>query len=142
MKIKLIEGGQCPKRMTPKAVGYDVYARAIQAGHGKATIHLGFAIDMDVLKVDEPLLFGALLLPRSGWGTKYNFRLKNTTGVIDPDYRGEVVMEAYYDKEPPLEVGARVGQMLIVPVYAGELFIFDELSTTERGEGGFGHTGD
>jgi len=111
--------------------------------------------------------FSAMLLPRSGWGTKYGFRLLNTTGIIDSDYRGEVIMKVAFNKCLPellrfsesycngcahscepcnyRKVGVkkeqpRVGQMLIVPCYIGELKQVDFLDETERGEGGFGST--
>lgn len=137
-----------------------------------AKIHLGFKIDCneshqiidDLQETHEgalianwhaPMNFAAMLLPRSGWGRDYGFRLKNTVGIIDPDYRGEVIMEALFKECPPelldftksLEVVSsdfdppRVGQMLLVPAYVGELQVVDKLDDTERGAGGFGSTG-
>lgn len=158
-----------------------------------AKIHLGFKIDCNAphfgvgskWKVDErsginkrytdgntyELNFAAMLLPRSGWGRDYGFRLKNTAGIIDPDYRGEVIMEAVFDECPPdlatfygshcngcainkqtkdcdacvlsnsLFGQPRVGQMILVPAYVGDLQVVDKLDDTERGAGGFGSTG-
>jgi len=189
MKIELLPGGQMPKRMTAGAVGFDVFARdvAISARidpHGNtkraARISLGFKIDAsDVVPAMvtgnwaafllADVAMAPLLLPRSGWGTKYGFTLRNTVGVIDIDYRGEVIMVADYETCPPelvefsqsqcngceeklcsncefqragfKEEQPRVGQMLIVPCYVGKLEQVTKLDDTERGSGGFGSTG-
>lgn len=165
MKIELVEDGKCPKRMTDGAAGYDVFARKIEPlGFNEAKIWLGFKIDCsfehDALSAGEfnfvdtpvhceqlPMNFTTLLLPRSGWG-KYGFGFKNTTGVIDPDYRGEVMAMVRWDSGEDLitndilKVGARIGQLLLVPCYVGSFEVVDALSDTERGNGGFGSTGD
>ncbi len=81
-----------------------------------------------------------LVVPRSSLGLK-GFRLKNTLGVIDSDYRGEIKL-AYEGYTP--EVGERVAQLVLVPHYVGaveRMASIDDLDTTERGEGGFGSTG-
>lgn len=160
MQIMLIDGGRAPQRMSDGAAGYDVFARRVDMiGGPKVDIRLGFAIDCNGPHVtavpdslgttypDLPLNFAALLLPRSGWGAKYGFGLRNTLGVIDPDYRGEVIMCAEYQILPPelrdFEEGQelRVGQLLIVPCYVGGLQMMDKLSETARGANGFGSTG-
>lgn len=160
MKIKFIEGGILPKRMSPLAAGFDVYARDVEllyvpadiVGLGAvpygANIKLGFAVDCSVISSEIAGFFG-LLLPRSGWGDKYGFRLRNTAGVIDADYRGEVEMRVEFDECPP-ELSyftddprkpLRVGQIIFMPYYAGGLQVVEDLSVTERGDGGFGSTG-
>ena len=85
------------------------------------------------------------VLPRSGWGFKHNIQLGNGTGVIDRDYRGEVKVKLIAfcdeDKLPVIEVGTRIAQAMIVKVENVSFEVVDELSDTERGEGGFGSTG-
>ena len=81
-----------------------------------------------------------LVVPRSSLGLK-GFALKNTLGVIDSDYRGEIKL-AYKGYTPA--VGERVAQMVLVPHYTGSITrmnSIDDLDATERGEGGFGSTG-
>lgn len=81
-----------------------------------------------------------LLVPRSSLGLK-GFRLKNTLGVIDSDYRGEIKL-AYEGYTP--EPGERVAQLVLVPHYVGaieRMASIDDLNVTDRGEGGFGSTG-
>jgi len=85
------------------------------------------------------------VLPRSGWGFKHNIQLGNGTGVIDRDYRGEVKIKLIaFCKEkhlPKIEIGTRIAQAMIVEVRNVDFELVDELSTTDRGEGGFGSTG-
>lgn len=91
-----------------------------------------------------------LIFPRSGHGFNSDTRLSNCTGVIDSDYRGEVKVKMIRDRavEPAIEVvatkdgtpGSRVAQALIVDAEQVEFIFDDELSDTERGEGGFGST--
>ena len=81
-----------------------------------------------------------LVVPRSSLGLK-GFTLKNTLGVIDSDYRGEIKL-AYEGYTP--DVGERVAQLVLVPHYTGAIArmnSIDDLDVTERGEGGFGSTG-
>ena len=81
-----------------------------------------------------------LLVPRSSLGLK-GFRLLNTLGVIDSDYRGEIRL-AFEGYTPDL--GERVAQLVLVPHYVGaieRMASIDDLDTTDRGEGGFGSTG-
>lgn len=85
----------------------------------------------------------ALLLPRSSSGAKYGLELNNTCGVIDSDYRGEwkAALRTKDGKPFRWEAGDRVLQFLVVPVAQVELQAVSELPSTERGEGGFGSTG-
>ena len=144
INIELVKDGVAPKLMSEGASGYDVFAREIfYSGENKATIHLGFKIDTTQGFEDAAALgTAAFLIPRSGWGTKFGVALMNTIGLIDMDYRGEVILKIKWDKKPTeLCRGARVGQMVLVPCLTEELNIIAKLSDTERGEGGFGSTG-
>lgn len=84
-----------------------------------------------------------LLVPRSGLGQR-GLVLGNLVGVIDSDYRGEVKVALWNrsaDGYIPIDPMDRIAQMLIVPVVAGMVDFVSELDDTDRGDGGFGHTG-
>jgi dUTP pyrophosphatase len=85
----------------------------------------------------------AVLLPRSGLGHKHGLVLGNLTGLIDSDYQGQVFISCWnrgsksYDVQP----GERIAQMVFVPVQQVKFEIVDEFADSDRGEGGFGHSG-
>jgi len=95
------------------------------------------------IHLDDPG-FAAMLLPRSGLGHKHGIVLGNLVGLIDSDYQGPLMVSCWNRGDSPysIEVGERIAQMVIVPVIQP---IFEEVDdfglSTERGEGGFGHTG-
>lgn len=85
----------------------------------------------------------ALVFSRSGMGVKHGITLSNSVGVIDADYRGEIIVsvinhggEAY-----TVQPGDRIAQMMFVPIYTASFAEVDELDRTDRGAGGFGSTG-
>lgn len=86
-----------------------------------------------------------LIFSRSGHGFKYGVRLSNCVGVIDSDYRGEVMVSLRGDGDmiplAPFQDGQRVAQALVVPLPRVTFTEVDELTETERGAGGFGSTG-
>lgn len=83
-----------------------------------------------------------LVFSRSGMGFKDDVRLSNCVGVIDSDYRGEVMIKLRADHfKKKYYAGERIAQALILPVEQVQFFLEDELSNTERGDGGFGSTG-
>lgn len=93
------------------------------------------------LAMEIPKGFCGLLFPRSSV-SKTTLSLANCVGVIDSGYRGEVMLKFRYLKEGDVyEVGDRVGQIMLVPVWLISFIEVDELSDSERGEGGFGSTG-
>jgi len=94
------------------------------------------------LSVEIPLGFVGLLFPRSSV-SKTSLALANSVGVIDSGYRGEIILKYRQtgDASPIYRVGDRVGQLMIIPHPKVEFIEVDELSTTERGKGGFGSTG-
>ena len=109
---------------------------AIPPGH-TAEISAGVAIF-----IKDPNYVG-LVIPRSGTGSK-GYSLRNTIGVIDADYQGPIIMKIRNTSHEPLHIspGDRVAQYMIVPVLRPQISIVDDFNeTTERGEGGFGHTG-
>ena len=85
----------------------------------------------------------AVLLPRSGLGHKHGIVLGNLVGLIDSDYQGQVFVSCWNRGEKVfiVEPGERVAQMVIVPVVRAELEIVEDFDASERGAGGFGHTG-
>jgi dUTP pyrophosphatase len=85
----------------------------------------------------------AVLLPRSGLGHKHGVVLGNLVGLIDSDYQGQVFVSCWNrgNKTFIVEPGERVAQMVIVPVVRVEFDIVEDFDTSERGAGGFGHTG-
>ncbi|MDD2500748.1 MAG: dUTP diphosphatase [Geobacter sp.] len=102
------------------------------------TIPSGIAIS-----IHDPNLV-AILAPRSGLGIKHGIVLANTIGVIDSDYQGEIKIGIRNQGSEPYSIqpGERICQMLFIPVVQASLRVVEEFSQeTERGEGGFGHTG-
>lgn len=145
MDPRLAELGGLPKRATAGAAAVDV--RSIE--HGPVVIRpqeihrfrLGFAIH-----VHDPSL-AAVILPRSGLGSKEGLVLANTIGLIDSDYMGELSVVAL-NRQPvggeDIEVspGDRIFQMVFIPVAAVDLVAVASFSnTSERGSGGYGSTG-
>ncbi len=85
----------------------------------------------------------AVLLPRSGLGHKHGIVLGNLVGLIDSDYQGPLMVSCWNRGNEPfrLEPGARLAQMVIVPVVQVAFEVVDEFRASDRGAGGFGHTG-
>ena len=85
----------------------------------------------------------AVLLPRSGLGHKHGIVLGNLVGLIDSDYQGQVFVSCWNRGEKTflVEPGERIAQMVIVPVVRAEIEIVEDFEASERGAGGFGHTG-
>lgn len=87
--------------------------------------------------------FAGLILPRSGLGHKHGIVLGNLVGLIDSDYQGELMVSVWNRSEKAfvLEPGERLAQYVVVPVQQVQFDVVDEFEATERGAGGFGHTG-
>ncbi|WP_105326124.1 dUTP diphosphatase [Acidaminococcus provencensis] len=148
VKIKLMPGGRMPKKKTAGAAAWDCYARihekysptdqlVLSAMDMGAKVPLGFAMEL-------PKGYHAEILPRSSIGVKTKFRVSNSTGIIDSDYRGEVCIildNISLVKRACIKDGDRIAQMLIVKDPDVELVQAEKLSETERGTGGFGSTG-
>ena len=85
----------------------------------------------------------AVLLPRSGLGHKHGIVLGNLVGLIDSDYQGQVFVSCWNRGNQPFTVkpGERIAQLVIVPVVRADFELVDEFIDSDRGEGGFGHTG-
>ena len=87
--------------------------------------------------------FAGLILPRSGLGHKHGIVLGNLVGLIDSDYQGELMVSVWNRSQTDfsLEPGERLAQYVLVPVIQAQFDIVNEFEATERGAGGFGHTG-
>jgi dUTP pyrophosphatase len=85
----------------------------------------------------------ALIFGRSGLGSKYGVVPANAVGVVDADYRGEILVTLanHGDRDFVVRHGDRVAQLLLVPIFTPTLIACDELDETARGAGGFGSTG-
>ena len=85
----------------------------------------------------------AVILPRSGLGHKHGIVLGNLVGLIDSDYQGALMVSMWNRGNEPfkIEVGDRIAQLVFVPVVQAEFNIVEDFQQTERGEGGFGHSG-
>jgi len=94
------------------------------------------------IHIDTPDL-AAMLLPRSGLGHKHGIVLGNLVGLIDSDYQGQLFVSCWNRGESPftIDIGERIAQMVIVPVVQAKFDIVDEFESSQRGAGGFGHTG-
>jgi dUTP pyrophosphatase len=129
-----------PSYMTPHAAGMDLYAelnKDLVLEPGKRTlVPTGIAIAL-------PEGFEAQIRPRSGLALKHGIALVNAPGTIDSDYRGEIgVIVINHGSEPfTIRNGERIAQMVFAPFVRAVMDEVDELDGTERGEGGFGHTG-
>ena len=98
------------------------------------------------IAVEIPEGYVGLVFPRSSVSKKENFYLKNSVGVIDSGYRGEIKLRFHkqkdtFQREDRYEVGEKIGQLIILPYPTIYLEEVEELSSTERGQGGFGSTG-
>lgn len=85
----------------------------------------------------------ALVLPRSGLGHKHGIVLGNLVGLIDSDYQGELLISCWNRGQEAftIKIGERIAQLVLVPIIQASLDIVDTFSDSERGEGGFGHSG-
>ena len=92
--------------------------------------------------IEDPSL-AAMLLPRSGLGHKHGIVLGNLVGLIDSDYQGELMVSCWNRGKDSftIEIGERLAQMVLVPVVQAEFEFVEEFQQTERGAGGFGHSG-
>ncbi|OPY09107.1 MAG: Deoxyuridine 5'-triphosphate nucleotidohydrolase [Syntrophus sp. PtaB.Bin001] len=128
-----------PQYMTEHAAGMDVYA----AVSGDVSINPGERLLIPTgIAIALPDGFEAQIRPRSGLALKHGVTLVNSPGTIDADYRGEIGILLINHGDKPFVVtrGSRIAQMVVHPVYRAVWTESDELESTNRGGGGFGHT--
>jgi dUTP pyrophosphatase len=94
------------------------------------------------IHLDDPGL-AAMILPRSGLGHKHGIVLGNLVGLIDSDYQGQLMVSCWNRSNASFTVqpGERIAQLVVVPVVQVDLQVVDDFAVSQRGEGGFGHTG-
>lgn len=130
-----------PEYATAGSAGMDLRAcidEAIELNPGDTQlIPTGMAIH-----IDDPSL-AAVLLPRSGLGHKHGVVLGNLTGLIDSDYQGQLFVSCWNRGNSSFTInpGERIAQMVFVPVVQAQFDIVAEFEQSDRGAGGFGHTG-
>lgn len=129
-----------PRYQTALSAGLDLHADVAQtltiAPGARVLVPTGIAIEL-------PAGYEAQVRPRSGWALRDGVTLLNAPGTIDADYRGEIrVLLINHGAEPVVvQRGERIAQLVVAPVARVELRELDALETTDRGAGGFGHTG-
>ena len=136
---KLTETAKLPAYGSAWAAGADLYSDEgafTVAPDETHLVHTGLSIEI-------PEGYGGFIYARSGLATKRGLAPANKVGVIDADYRGEIMVSLHNhsDKTQTVEAGERVAQLVIAPFLKAEFEEADELSDTVRGEGGFGSTG-
>ena len=130
-----------PDHATPGSAGVDLRAcidAPLTVSPGETTlVPTGMAIH-----IGDPGL-AALILPRSGLGHKNGIVLGNLVGLIDSDYQGQIMVSCWNRGSEPfvLEPGVRLAQMIFMPVQQVQFDVVSEFTATQRGAGGFGHTG-
>ena len=131
VKIKIVNRGtqQLPAYATPQSAGMDLRANITEP----ITLQpMERRIIPTGLHIALPEGYEAQVRPRSGLALKHGITVLNSPGTIDADYRGELGV---------IEAGERIAQMVIARHEQGEFCLVEELDETERGEGGYGHTG-
>ena len=143
---RLDERATAPAYHSEHAAGMDLHAclprglittPTVLISHNQIVkIPLGFAVEI-------PPGYEGQVRPRSGLASKHGLTLPNTPGTVDSDYRGEMFVALINLSHEPYEIqhADRIAQMVIAPVTRAALVEVDELSSTDRGGGGFGSTG-
>lgn len=137
---KLYPQAVTPSYGTDFAAGADLYAyleAPVTIAPGETfLVHTGIAMEI-------PAGFAGLIYARSGLASKKGLAPANKVGVVDADYRGEIMvaLHNHSQKEAVIENGERIAQLVITPFLTAEFIETESLDETERGEGGFGSTG-
>ena len=136
---KLSEKAIIPTYGSPYSAGADLYSAMDDITiepHTTTLVKTGIALEI-------PVGFAGLIYARSGLASKKGLAPANKVGVIDCDYRGEVMVALHNHTDIPqsISAGERIAQLVITPYIVADFEETDELSQTVRGEGGFGSTG-
>jgi dUTP pyrophosphatase len=139
---KLNENAIIPTYGTPFAAGADLYActdnqkSLLIRKHTTEFVHTGIALEV-------PDGYAGLIYARSGLACKKGLAPANKVGVVDSDYRGEIMVALHNHSENDLTIehGERIAQLVITPYVTANFIEVDELNDTVRGEAGFGSTG-
>lgn len=138
---KLHSGAKLPTYGSLDAAGADLYAHIpegelVIAPGETQMVHTGICMEL-------PRGFAGLIYARSGMATKRGLAPANKVGVVDPDYRGEILVALHNHGQTPASVqdGERVAQLVVTPYCTAEFLEAETLSETVRGAGGYGSTG-
>ena len=137
---KLDENAIIPTYGSEFAAGADLYACTGETvtiePHKTLLIHTGIAMEI-------PTGYAGLIYARSGIASKRGLAPANKVGVVDSDYRGEIMVALHNHSDEPqtIDNGERIAQLVIAPYVVADFVVSDELDDTDRGEGGFGSTG-
>ena len=142
IKIQVVNRGhqQLPTYATPQSAGMDLRANL----DAPITLHpMERRLIPTGLHIALPEGYEAQVRPRSGLALKHGLTVLNTPGTIDADYRGEigVVLINLSQEDFVINDGERIAQMVIARHEQGDFVVVEQLDETERGEGGYGHTG-
>lgn len=130
-----------PQYATPGSAGLDLRALLQQDTVLEPGQTLLIPTGLSIF-ISDPSL-AALVLPRSGLGHKHGIVLGNLVGLIDSDYQGELMVSCWNRGHAPftLTVGERIAQLVLVPVVQAQFELVEAFDETQRGTGGFGHSG-
>lgn len=130
-----------PTYATQGSAGLDLRACLEETTYVKPGETLLIPTGISIYIADPSL--AAVILPRSGLGHKHGIVLGNLVGLIDSDYQGPLMVSLWNrgNSEFKIEAGDRIAQLVFVPVVQASFELVDDFSESERGEGGFGHTG-
>ena len=142
VKINIVNRGhqQLPAYATPQSAGMDLRANLVEP----VTLRpMERRLIPTGLHIALPEGYEAQVRPRSGLALKHGLTVLNSPGTIDADYRGEigVVLVNLSQDDFVVNDGERIAQLVISRYEQGELVVVEQLDETERGEGGYGHTG-
>ncbi|MBR3399374.1 MAG: dUTP diphosphatase [Prevotella sp.] len=142
IQVKVVNKGHqpLPAYATPQSAGMDLRANIDEA----ITLHpMERRLIPTGLHIALPAGFEAQIRPRSGLALKHGLTVLNTPGTVDADYRGEVMVLLINlgDKDFVINDGERIAQMIIAKHETADFIAVEVLDETERGEGGYGHTG-
>lgn len=147
IKLKILDNRlgkeiELPQYATKGSAGLDLRAciekDCIMKPGQTILVPTGLAIHI----ADEQL--AGMILPRSGLGHKYGIVLGNLVGLIDSDYQGQLMISCWNRgrRDFTIEVGMRIAQLVIIPVVKAAFDVVEQFESTDRGESGFGHTGE
>ena len=138
LNVKLSDGAPLPKHAKQGDAGLDLTSlhSHVVKPHDRVMVNTGF-------RAEIPTGYFGMVVPRSGVASKRGLTLANSPGIVDSNYRGEVLLPMLNtsDEDQAILEGERIAQILIIPHETVICVEVDELSETDRGDGGFGSTG-
>lgn len=141
MKIKVDNENCIPYKKYATDAGWDLKVNRdmpTMIYHNKLPVTVNTGVHVEI-----PKGYVGMIFPRSGIASQFEIVLANTVGIIDSDYRGEILVNIVNKGNRHYKLGPyeRICQLLVVPIYLEDLEIVEELNETQRGNNGFGSTG-